>query len=155
MVGLAKARPNLRVNPTSPPNNVGGTWRKSCNVNLKKWKGVTVQHWQYNVIVTQTAGVIKYSVSDSCLVSVWRIGNKMWRIQKQYKWTVAMDISVLYILMKTLLRLRYVVVIYGMCARVIVQRAFRTFPSWFRWTSLMSSVQLQYSACVCMLIIVM
>ena len=24
-----------------------------------------VQHWQYNVIVTQATGVIKYSVSDS------------------------------------------------------------------------------------------
>ena len=24
-----------------------------------------VQHWQYNVIVTQTIGAIKYSVSDS------------------------------------------------------------------------------------------
>ena len=26
---------------------------------------MTVQHWQYNVIVTQTTGAIKYSVSDS------------------------------------------------------------------------------------------
>ena len=33
---------------------------------------------------------------------------------------------------------------------VIVQRAFGTFPSRFRWTSLMSSIQLQYSACTCM-----
>ena len=24
-----------------------------------------MQHWQYNVIVTKTAGAIKYSVSDS------------------------------------------------------------------------------------------
>ena len=61
-----------------------------------------MQHWQYNVIVTQTTGAIKYSVSDSvkekgttvnrkkplvatCLFSVSRVGNNTRRIQKQYK----------------------------------------------------------------------
>ena len=46
------------------------------------------------------------------------------------------------------------VVIYEMCTHDHPE-GFGTFPSLFRWTSLMRSIQLQYSACVCMLIIVM
>ena len=82
-----------------------------------------MQHSQYNIIVTQNTGAIEYSVSDSVeekgtivnrkkppvyvwSVHVWRISNNTGRIQKQYKQTVTMDISVLYILMKTLLRLK-------------------------------------------------
>ena len=60
-----------------------------------------LRHWQYNMIVIQNTGVIKYSVSDSVeekgttmkkkppvnvpVVSVWRVGNNTRRIQEQYK----------------------------------------------------------------------
>ena len=90
---------------TLPLNKVRGTWRKSRDVNLKEWNGGTLRHWQYNMIVIQNTGAIKYSVSDSveekgiivkkkppvnvpvvsARVSVWRVGNNTWRIQKQYK----------------------------------------------------------------------
>ena len=50
--------------------------RKSCDVNLKELNGATLQHWQYNVIVTQTTGAIKYSVSDSVKEKVTIVNRK-------------------------------------------------------------------------------
>ena len=64
-----------------------------------------------------------------------------------------MDISVLYILMKTLLTLKYVVVIYEICIYDHLEGVW-DFP-FVNLMDILSSIQLHYSACVCMLIIVM
>ena len=97
---------------------------------MQIWKNETVRHWQYNVILTQNTGAIKYSVSNSVkekgtivkrkkpLVNVWSACEELAIIHEESssstnKLSLYGYISTVYF-DENLTKIK-VVVIYGIC----------------------------------------